>query len=221
MENETKNHLVSLSSTSSSIQKHTQNTTDHAQANIIMALNALDSIYKSNITSYADSIHDCSRQIDDAKNRLEILHKDIQPETEKLQELQKDIDYELRTLERFTQEWNEFYTVITALKEELSELNHSEEECNTVLKGRKNALLKLQQDIDNTELKLLEYALEKQNIVLLIKPTESEITALELRIKNLENHKRYIESSHLHKISPSGQAVSPKTISSDSQILDV
>lgn len=192
-----------------------------SKAEVIMALNTLDNIYKNNIRSYADTIHECTHQMDDTRNHLEILYKEIKPHKITLLETQKEIDYEIRTLEHFTQEWNQITLVIQALQKELAQLKHSEKEQEHVLKSRNASLKKLKKDIENTELRLLEHALQKQNIVILIKPTEREITALELRMKQLESQKRYIESSYLHHISPSGQSEKPRLLDNPSDSIDL
>ena len=221
MESKKTHNIVPVTTQKSVIENRNQMPFDAMKAEVMMALNTLDGIYKENIKSYADSLHDCTRQIEDAQHQLEQLYKEIEPHTSTLTGIEKELDYELRTLERFTTEWSETTLVIQALTKELSQLNHSEVEREAVVKSRNDTLIKLQNSIDDTELKLLEHALEKQNIVLIIEPTEREITALELRIKKLESKKRYIEASHLHHLSPQGQTNKPTQLENKSDIIDV
>jgi chromosome segregation ATPase len=221
MESKNTHNIIPVPVQTSVIEKSSQIPFDSMKAEVMMALNTLDSIYKENIKSYADSLHDCTRQIEDAQHQLEQLYKEIKPHTSTLTDIEKELDYELRTLERFTTEWTEVTLVINALTEELSQLNHSEVERNEVLKSRNDTLKKLQNDIDNTEIKLLEHALQKQNITLIIEPTEREISALELRIKKLKSKKQYIEASHLHQLSPQGEVNKAKQLENNSDIIDV
>jgi hypothetical protein len=60
------------------------------------------------------------------------------------------------------------------------------------------------------ELTLLNYELEKQNLVLKIEPIERKIYTLEQNIRELESKKRYIETSYLHRVSQVAPAQSPK-----------
>jgi chromosome segregation ATPase len=180
-----------------------------AKTDVLIALNALDGIYKNNIRTYAEGLHACTQQIEDAKNRLEVLYKEIEPHSTTLLIHQKEIDFELRTLERFSQEWKESMLVIHALEKELSQLNHSKQAQEQILKNRQDTMNKLNNDIIETEIRLLKHELQKQNIVLLLEPTKREVTVLELHIKKLKSQKHYIESAYLHNLSPLPQSNNP------------
>lgn len=221
METKHTHTVVPVTAQTSSIENTIPLPTDTMKAEVMMALNTLDAIYKENIKSYAQTLHTYSCQIDDAKSQLDALNKEITPHKAILIETEKEIDYEMRTLERFTQEWSEISLVIEALKVELDQLNHSEDERENVVKSRYETLKILQKNIDDTELRLLEHALEKQNIVLLIEPIEREIHALELRMKQLESKKRYIETAHLHQISPQGNRPTQAELENKSEIIDI
>ena len=190
----------------------------NSKVEVLMALHTLNGIYQENIRSYADSLHDQTLQIESAQNRLELLQKELIPHAKIEEDAQKEIDYELRTLERYTQEWNQIIVVIDALSQELQQLNHSSDERDTVLRGREENLNKLQKDIQSTELRLLEQELQKQNILQVIQPIQKEITHLELNIKQLTSQKRYIESAYLHHLTPTA---SSKQIEAKSDVIDV
>ena len=147
MESKNTHSIVSVAPQASPIEKSSQILFDPMRAEVMMALNTLDSIYKENIKSYADSLHDSTRQIEEAQHQLEQLCKEIEPHTSTLVDIEKELDYELRTLERFTIEWNEATLIIQALTKELSQLNHSEAECGVIIKSRNDTLEKLQNNI--------------------------------------------------------------------------
>ena len=205
MEHKNTHNIIPITEKTSILTHKDEIASTSLKTEVMLALSTLDNIYRENITSYADSIHTITREIEDACNALEQLNTKIKPQTHRLVEIEKEINYHVRTLERFTQEWSETTVVIHVLTKELSQLNHSESERDTVVKSRKELLQKLQKDIDTTEIVLLEHALEKQNIILAIEPTTHEIHTLELHIKNLKSKKHYIETSHLHQLSPQSQ----------------
>ena len=179
------------------------NTSDQVKAEVTMALSTLDRLYKENISSYADELHAYTHKIEKLQSRLAVLLKEKEPHAATLETYQKDIDYTLRLLERLTEEWTQKSLVITALESELSQLDHSTEEREQILKARNETLKNLAFEIEDVELLLLEHELQKQNILLFMEPMEREIRTLEQSIKDLESEKRYIESAYLHQLSPS------------------
>ncbi len=171
---------------------------EDSKTQVITALNMLDAMYKENINAYAQKLHDCSRKIEDKKNQLASLYKEIGPHKEALETTQKEVDYALRALENLTEKWCQKSMVITELESELSNLEHSTSERKQILKHRNETIKELEFEIEETELLLLKYELEKQNILLLIEPIEQQIVILKQSINTLESEKRYIEASQLH-----------------------
>ena len=174
---------------------------ENSNTQVVTALNMLDAIYKENINAYAQKLHDCSRRIEDKKNQLTPLYKEIEPHKEALNTTEKEVDYALRALENLTEKWCQKSMVITELDSELSNLEHSTNEREQILKHRNETVKELDFEIEETELLLLKHELEKQNILLLIEPIEQQIMALKQSIKELEAKKRYIEASQLHSLS--------------------
>jgi len=198
----TQNKLTVLENTSIA----QSNTSHQLKAEVTMALSALDSLYKENISAYANEIHAYTHKIEKLQSRLEVLLKEKEPHTATLQTHQHDTDYTLRSLEKLTEEWTQQSLVITALENELKQLDHSPKEREQILKARNETLKSLTLEIENIELLLLEHELQRQNTLLFMEPIEREIKTLEQSIKDLESEKRYVESAYLHKISPSSQS---------------
>ena len=204
MVNSSKQHtLTVVPNTSPTSSTANSNISENIKAEVTMALSTLDRLYKENIGSYAKVIHECTHKIEKLQSQLELLIKEQEPHTNTLHTIKKDINYELRLLERLTEEWNQKLIVINELESELSQLEHSSQERQQILKGRHKILKKLAFEIEDIELSLLEHELQKQNLLLLMEPIEREIKTLMQSIKDLESEKRYIESSHLHHLSPS------------------
>lgn len=214
------NTALTPTSETSTIDSTVKDFSKATKTDVIMALNVLDSMYKNNIRAYADALHTCTKDIENSKNTLAQLLKEIAPQKSLLDTLEKELDFELRLLEKLTQEWQQSTLIIDALHEELSQLNHSKKERESVLKNRYSTLEKLKLEIKETEIKLLSHELEKQNILLSIEPTESKIVTLTQHIKKLENQKRYIESAQLHQISTTPNASSAPLIQND-EIIDI
>jgi len=189
--------------TSSVTQK--DDTSEHLKAQVTMALSALDTLYKENISAYAQELHNYTREIENAHTQLIVLHKEKEPHTNALRSIEKEVDYTLRLLERLTEEWCQKSVVISELENELTHLKHTSKEREKILKNRNETLVKLHIEIEDTELLLLEHELQKQNILLLLEPIERKITTLEQSIKELESQKHYIETYRLHQLSPAIQ----------------
>jgi len=167
-----------------------------------MALSALDRLYKENISAYADEIHTCTQQIEQIQSRLAALDKEKEPFASALYTCEKDVDYTLRLLEKHTQGWAEKRLVLHELDRELEQLDHPTTDRQERLKSRQETLHRLTLEIENIELLLLEHELQRQNTLLEMEPIEREIKILKQSLKDLESKKRYIESAHLHYLSP-------------------
>lgn len=194
-----------IDTTNSEISTQAHNNSEHIKAQVTLALSALDSLYKKNISDYAQKVHESTLKIDNARNRLEQLNKAKKPHEETLSSCQIELDYTLRLLERLSEEWCQKSLVIVELENEFSTLDYSEEERKKRVEPRQNTVKKVAFEIENIELSLLEHELEKQNILILIEPIEREITLLERTLRELESEKRYIEASYLHHLSPAVQ----------------
>jgi len=189
-----------LETTSTATQKH--DNIAHVKAQVTLALSALDSLYKKNISDYAKELHKATRNIENTRYQLAELYKEKEPHTNALHAVEKEVDYALRLVERLTEQWCQKSLVIKEIEIELSQLSQTEKEQKQILKDRNDSLVKIHLEIENIELSLLEHELEKQNILLFIEPIERKITILEQTIKELESEKQYIETSHLHQLSP-------------------
>ncbi len=211
MANSSNKHTLSIVPSASSTSQYHTDTAEQIKAQVTMALSTLDTLYKENINSYAQELHEYTRKIENVKGRIKLLIKEKEPHEKRLLLIQKEIDYELRLLERLTEEWSQKSIVICELEKELSQLDHSVQKRKDILKNRNVTLEKLSLEIEDIELSLLEHELEKQNLLLIIEPIEREINTLTQTKKELESQKHYMESSHLHHLTPSLQT-SPKTL---------
>ena len=174
---------------------------EESKTQIVTALNMLDTMHKENINTYAKKLHDYTRKIEDKKSQLTPLYKEMEPHKEALDNAQKEVDYMLRALENLTEKWCQKSMVISELDSELSNLEYSSNEREQILKHRNQTVKEIDFEIEEIELLLLKYELEKQNILLFIEPIGQKIIALKQSIKELEAEKRYIEASQLHTLS--------------------
>jgi len=207
MAKQSKHTPIIVPKPSSSI--HSNDASEYVKAQVTLALSTLETLYKENIHSYAQELHTYTRKIEDAYNQLDLLYRKKEPHANDLLSVEKDVDYELRLLEKLTEEWCQQSVVINELESELTHLEHTSKERNKILKNRNESLGKLHVEIEDIELSLLEHELQKQNILLIIEPIEREIITLEQSIKALESEKRYMEASHLHQLSPAIQSSKP------------
>jgi len=200
MENVSTELVATTTKNPSEIEHNT--ISQNSQGQIITALSMLDTMYKDNISAYAEKLHTCTREIENKKNQLMLLFKEKEPHSNTLISIEKEVDYTLRLLEKLTEDWCQKFIVITELDSELKHLNHASDERTNILRERNKTLKNLNTEIEDTELSLLEHELEKQNILLFLEPIERQITTLEQNIQALESEKRYIEASQLHTLSP-------------------
>ena len=168
-------------------------------AQVAMALGTLDGKYKENVANYAQELHHCTHQIETENISLDLLFKEKEPHDTALTAVEKEIDYELRILERLSEQWVQKTVVLNELTIEMKQLAHLPEH-DVMFQSRREAFKILDQEIEDFELTLLEHELEKQNILLKIEPIDQKIRALQKSIRELESKKRYIESSYLHRI---------------------
>jgi len=166
---------------------------------VTMALSALDSRYKENVATYAQELSECTHKIETVCIDLDLIKKEKEPYENALLLVEKEIDHGVRMLEHFSEQWIQKTVVIVELESELNHLEHIKKS-NMMFQNRYEELKKLQLEIENCELILLNHELERQNILLKIEPINHKVHAFEKNIRELESKKRYIESSYLHRI---------------------
>jgi chromosome segregation ATPase len=181
-------------------------------AQVVMALGALDSRYKENIADYAKELHGYTHKIENATIELKHLYEQKAPHTHTLERLEKEVEYGLRMLEHFTEQWLRKTAVASELEREMNRLDSTD---SGVLENRKEDLRQLLEEIEELELSLLKNELERQNTVLRIEPIDQKIRALEKKIQELEAQKRYMESAHLHQISQVAAVTPPRLTAVD------
>ena len=168
-------------------------------AQVTMALSTLDSKYKENVANYAQELHNCTHQIETTRISLDLLFKEKEPHDTALTAVEKEIDYEVRMLERLSEQWVQKTVVLNELEIEMKQLEHLPEH-DVMFHNRREELKRVDLEIGDFELALLNHELENQNILLKIEPIDQKIRAVQKNMRELESKKRFIESSYLHRI---------------------
>ena len=184
----------------------------HIAAQVTMALSTLDSRYKENVANYAQELHACTHKIETVRISLDLLLKEKEPHTRALSAVEKEVDHSLRMLAHFTEQWMQKTMVVSELEMELKRMEAFQEK-ETMFLHRREELKRLEHEIGDLELTLLKYELEKENLLLKMEPLDQKIRALQKSLGELESQKRYIEASHLHRITeitPEKQVMQPK-----------
>jgi len=207
MENESTTHIIKNTTSNTNTKHHSASSNSKSQ--VVTALSILDTMYKQNISDYAEKIYSCTQEIENKQIQLTQLIKEREPHNATLIHIKHEVDYTLRLLEKTTEEWCQKSVVVNELDNELTQLNHKSNERKKILKERNKTLENLKIEIEDNELLLLEHELERQNILLIIEPIERKIMSIEQEIQILESQKRYIEASQLHSLTPSLQSSSP------------
>jgi len=206
MENESTKHLVETTTSNTNIKHH--NASRDSKLQVVTALSMLDTMYKKNISDYAEKLYSCTQEIENKQTQLTQFLKEKEPHNATLIHIKNELDYTIRLLEKTTEEWCQKSVVINELDNELAQLNHASDERKDILRERNKTLENLKIEIEDNELLLLEHELERQNILLVLEPIERKIMSIEEEIQILESQKRYIEASQLHSLTPTIQSSS-------------
>ncbi len=181
-------------------------------AQVTMALSTLDSRYKENVANYAQELHSCTHKIETARISLDLLLKEKEPYSRALSAVEKEVDHSLRMLEHFTEQWMQKTMVVSELEMELKRMEAFQEK-EMMFRHRREELKRLDHEIGDIELTLLKHELEKENLLLKMEPLDHKIRTLQKSLGELESQKRYVEASHLHRITeitPEKQVMQPK-----------
>lgn len=166
---------------------------------VTAALATLDRRYRENIADYARTIHELTHEIEKQRIALKHLYEERKPYAEKIESLESETEASVKMLEYLTQEWIEEKRIVSALESELKALAKAHER-KKILAGRNETLQRLSKKIEETEESLLEFELEKENLLLRIEPLNQKIKSAEKSLEELESAKRSIEASRLHDI---------------------
>ena len=165
-----------------------------------MALSNLNGHYKNEIHSYAKELQEYILTIEKLKNDIKLHENILKPQEKKHNTFKHDVNYELRILERLNNTFIQDSKLLSELKSFLADSKHNER-----LVEKKTALQNLLLDINEIESNLLKKELEKQNVLLEMKPTLKKIEMLKYNLNKVELEKHFMESTKIHQITQQDQ----------------
>jgi hypothetical protein len=186
------------------IDNHSNSSTHATQADVAyqmtMALSNLNGHYKKEIHSYVEELQQYIFTIEKYKNEILLQKKSLKPQEDIFEALKHDISYDLRILERSNNKFLEDSKLLIELKSFLGDDNHKER-----FLEKQNTLQHLLVEIKEIEKTLLIKELEKQNILLKMKPLLKKIEILESDLNKVVLEKNFMESTKIHQISQQEQ----------------
>ena len=163
-------------------------------------LKEIDSFYKEGILSYKEQIHEYNIRIERFNSKIKIIKKSCQKEEKIILDFEDNIKFTLKSLETFHHKFVEKIKSIEELEDEYK-LSLDEHIYKGMLTRKTKELYALLDEIEDAELSLLNFELQKMNVQAILEPKHNEIEILENEIKEIEFQKKYFEGSALEKIS--------------------
>lgn len=172
---------------------------DTSSVNVLEKIQEIELHYKKGTLLFSEKLQEYTREIEGLKHHIESKNKALLPEREQLQHLEHDLVYETRTLSKLQEAFLKYIQSIQELELEYKDLI-DKAEYSSILKRKKQALMKIEDEIEGNEASLLALELERLNLRSHLQPKEKEIKDLEQRVKELELEKIHFESTQLQQL---------------------
>ena len=172
---------------------------DASSLNVLEKIQEIEMQYKKGTLLFAEKLQEYTREIEGLKHHIESKNKALLAEREQLQRLEHDLVYETRTLSKLQEAFLKHIQSIQELALEYKDLI-DKTEYSSILKRKKQALTKIEDEIEGNEASLLALELERLNLLSHLQPKEKEIKDLEQRVKELELEKIHFESTQLQQL---------------------
>jgi len=166
---------------------------------VSMVVREVESRYREGILAYIDVLARYKEETDALTQKLMETKTVAAPKEAKLSMLAQEVHTENRLLERLNSEFLQKVADHEAFEHEYSPL--MEEGNADLLKHSKlGEIARLNDEIEEGEMKLLSLELERLNQTEKLEPIRSEIEHIEQALAELERKKRYFETTHLQQM---------------------
>jgi hypothetical protein len=167
---------------------------------LIHKLNEIDRNYKRGVLEYKENIQAYNIEIEKLKNQIILEREYCDKEEKNLLMIEHELVFESKAYEKLQVRFSSFINSIEELKNEYKDVLE-EVRYETTLKRKEKEIFELLDDIEISELLLLNKELERLNMLEYFEPKQSELKRIKITLKELEMEKTYFESMGLHKVS--------------------
>lgn len=167
---------------------------------LIRKLNEIDKFYKRGLVEYKENIQAYNIEIEKLKNQITFESEYCDKEEKRLLFIEHELGFESNIYEKLQVKFSQFINSIEELKNEYKDVL-DEVRYRTTLKRKEKELFELLDDIEVSELTLLNKELERLNVVEKLEPKQVQLKKVKIALKEIEMEKSYFESMGLHKVS--------------------
>jgi len=156
--------------------------------------------YQKGVFEYKESIQAYNIEIEKLKNKIENESLACDVEEKKLLMIEHELVFENRAYDKLQVKSTGFLNSIEELQTEYKDIL-DETHYNNTLKRKEKELFDCLDDIEHSEISLLNKELERLNFLEVFEPKKMELKRLKSALKELEMEKNHFESMGLEKVS--------------------
>jgi hypothetical protein len=167
---------------------------------LLKQLTEIDRRYKQGVLEYKENIQTYNSEIEKLRNKIALERKSYDEEEKSLLMMEHELLFEMKAYEKLQIKFSGYINSIEELKNDykdvLDELYYE-----STLKRKEREVLELLEDIESSELTLLNKELLRLTVLETCEPKEKLLNSLKMALKELEMEKAYFESMGLDKSS--------------------
>lgn len=172
---------------------------DSQQGKTLQAMIELNQRYQEDTKHYAQEIQNFNLQIETLKNDIEEAIEEKKEQEEECAKVTSEIGFQSRIIAESNDAFHQAIASLDELEIEYKESMEASEYMH-IVKKKKHALQKLLDNIEAQEAALLNYELERLNILELLAPKRKHVEQLQKQLKTLEQEKLHFESNQLQQV---------------------
>jgi len=156
--------------------------------------------YQEGVFEYKESLQAYNIEIEKLKSKIENESLACDVEEKNLLMIEHELVFENRAYDKLQVKCTGFLNSIEELQTEYKDIL-DETHYNATLKRKERELFDCLDDVEHSEISLLNKELERLNFLEAFEPKQLELKRLKLALKELEMEKSHFESMGLHKVS--------------------
>ena len=167
---------------------------------LIHKLNEIDRSYKRGVLEYKENIEVYNIEIEKLKNQIALDSEYCDKEEKNLLLLEHELLFESKLYDKLQVKFSQYINSMEELKTEYKDILE-ESRYEVTLKRKEKELFECLDELEVSELTLLNKELERLNIFEVFEPKQMQLKRVKIALKELEMEKTYFESMGLHKVS--------------------
>lgn len=167
---------------------------------LVEKLTEIDRRYKQGVLEYKENIQSYGIKIEKLNNKIALARESHDKEEKNLLMIEHELLFESRSYRKLQVKFDGYINSIEELQNEYKDVL-DEGRYQSTLKQKERKVLELLDDLEVSELTLLNKELLRLNILEIFEPKEELLNSLEKALKELEREKAYFEFVGLDKVS--------------------